>query len=98
MTAVSILLDNFDLDGHVALMRAHYSHKKSVMLDALRKNLPDDVRFTDPGGGLFTWLSFPDGFDARKFLLECAIPKYEVGYVPGDPFYARDPAMNHARL
>ncbi len=43
-------------------------------------------------------LTFPDGFDARKFLIDHAIPKFEVGYVPGDPFYAKHPEINHARI
>lgn len=98
MTAVSNLLKTYDLDEHIASIRRHYKHKKDVMLDALRKELPQDIRFTDPGGGLFTWLTFLDGFDARKFLLDCAIPKFEVGYVPGDPFYATNPEINHARV
>lgn len=98
MTAVSHLLDVYDLDGHIAIMRKHYKHKRDVMLGAVREHLPRDIHFTQPAGGLFSWLTFPGDFDARKFLLECAIPKFEVGYVPGDPFYAKNPELNHARV
>jgi 2-aminoadipate transaminase len=98
MTAVSSLLDHYDLDAHIERTRKHYKKRKDTMLNAMREQLPQDVRFTDPAGGLFTWLTFPDGFDARKFLLECAIPKFEVGYVPGEPFYAKDPEINTARV
>lgn len=98
MTAVSSLLENYDLDGHLERTRRHYKKRKDTMLNALREHLPQDIRFTDPAGGLFTWATFPDGFDARKFLLECAIPKFEVGYVPGEPFYAKEPEINHARV
>ncbi|WP_343314943.1 PLP-dependent aminotransferase family protein [Brucella sp. BE17] len=98
MTAVSHLLDVYDLDGHITSIRKHYKHKRDVMLGAVREHLPQDIHFTHPAGGLFTWLTFPESFDARKFLLECAIPKFEVGYVPGDPFYAESPQLNHARV
>lgn len=98
MTAISNLLETYDLERHIATIRKHYRHKKEVMLDALSNKLPRDIRFTDPAGGLFTWLTFPDGFDARKFLIDHAIPKFEVGYVPGDPFYAKHPEINHARV
>lgn len=98
MTAVSHLLDVYDLDGHIASIRKHYKHKRDVMLDAMREHLVQDIHFTEPTGGLFTWLTFPENFNARKFLLDCAIPKFEVGYVPGDPFYAKNPEINHARV
>lgn len=98
MTAVSYLLEDYDLDTHMMHTRAHYKKRKNKMLDAMRCELPQDVQFTDPDGGLFTWMTFPQGFDARKFLLECAIPEFEVGYVPGEAFYAKKPEINHARI
>lgn len=98
MTAVSYLLEDYDLDTHMMRTRAHYKKRKNKMLDAMRCELPQDVQFTDPDGGLFTWMTFPQSFDARKFLLECAIPEFEVGYVPGEAFYAKTPEINHARI
>ncbi len=98
MTAVSYLLEDYDLDTHMMRTRAHYKKRKNKMLDAMRCELPQDVQFTDPDGGLFTWMTFPQDFDARKFLLECAIPEFEVGYVPGEAFYAKTPEINHARI
>ena len=98
MTAVSYLLEDYDLDTHIMRTRAHYKKRKNKMLDAMRCELPQYVQFTDPDGGLFTWMTFPQDFDARKFLLECAIPEFEVGYVPGEAFYAKTPEINHARI
>ncbi len=98
MAAVSCLLEDYDLDAHIIRTRAHYKKRKDKMLDAMRTELPQDIRFTDPSGGLFTWMTFPEDFDSRKFLLECAIPEFEVGYVPGEAFYAKTPEINHARI
>lgn len=98
MAAVSCLLDDYDLDDHLTRTRARYKKRKDTMLDAMHSELPKDIRFTNPAGGLFTWMTFPQGFDARKFLLECAIPEFEVGYVPGEAFYAKAPEINHARV
>ncbi|MGU3576233.1 PLP-dependent aminotransferase family protein [Brucellaceae bacterium C25G] len=98
MAAISTLLDDYDLDTHIENMRNHYKKRKDIMLNAMRAHLPADIQFTDPAGGLFTWLTFPQMFNARQFLLECAIPEFEVGYVPGEAFYAIEPETNHARV
>jgi len=98
MAVVSALLADFDLDSHIGSLRIHYHARKTAMVGALRENLPGAIRFTDPAGGLFTWLTFPEGFDAKAFLIETAIPKFDVGYVPGDAFFAEAPRLNHARM
>ena len=39
-----------------------------------------------PEGGLFLWVTLPEGLDARK-LFESAL-RENVAFVPGDSFYA----------
>jgi DNA-binding transcriptional MocR family regulator len=68
------------------------------MLDTLRRTFPSEVSCTDPEGGLFTWLTFPEGFDAGRFLYDVAIPKAKVAYVPGATFFPARQRPNHARL
>lgn len=98
MTAISLLLDTFDLPAHIRSISARYRHKKSVMLETIRSTFPPEVSCTDPEGGLFTWLTFPDGFDADRFLYEELIPRAKVAYVPGGSFFPRRSQPNHARL
>ncbi|MDE2295117.1 MAG: PLP-dependent aminotransferase family protein [Gammaproteobacteria bacterium] len=98
MTATSLLLERFDLDAHIARVSEGYRRKKAVMLEAIRRTFPPEVRCTDPEGGLFTWLTFPDGFDSGRFLYEEAIPKAKVAYVPGATFFPLRQRPNHARL
>ena len=68
------------------------------MLDAIRQHFPQDIVATDPQGGLFTWLTFPDGFDAADFMRHVALPQARVAYVPGATFFPLTPRANHARL
>jgi DNA-binding transcriptional MocR family regulator len=68
------------------------------MFHALDSSFPASVQYTRAEGGLFTWLSFPEGFDATRFMLEEALPKAKVVYVPGAPFFATTHHTNHARL
>jgi DNA-binding transcriptional MocR family regulator len=68
------------------------------MFHALDSTFPASVHYTRAEGGLFTWLTFPEGFDAARFMLEEALPKAKVVYVPGAPFFATTPHANHARF
>ncbi len=98
MAAVSLFLDSYDIDRHIAGIREVYRHKKNLMLAAIRDHFPDDVSFTDPQGGLFTWLTFPAGFDSEVFMRERALPHAKVAYVPGATFYPVRAEPNHARV
>jgi DNA-binding transcriptional MocR family regulator len=59
MAAVSNFLDDYDVDAHIAVIRETYRRKRNAMLAAIRSHFPADVAFTEPSGGMFTWLTFP---------------------------------------
>lgn len=98
MAAASLFLDRYDLAAHISTLRGAYARKKEAMLDAIRQHFPQDIIATDPAGGLFTWLSFPQGFDATDFMRTVALPQARVAYVPGATFFPLTPRPNHARL
>jgi 2-aminoadipate transaminase len=98
MAAVSLFLDSYDIDSHIAEIRTVYRHKKDLMLAAISEHFPSDITCTDPQGGLFTWLTFPDGFDSEIFMRERALPDAKVAYVPGATFFPVHPRPNHARV
>jgi DNA-binding transcriptional MocR family regulator len=98
MAATSLFLDRHDLSAHIATLRDAYRRKKDVMLDAIRRHFPQEVTVTDPEGGLFTWATFPDGFDATAFMRDVALPQARVAYVPGGSFFPVEPRENHARF
>jgi DNA-binding transcriptional MocR family regulator len=98
MAAVSLFLDRYNLNAHIATLRATYATKKEAMLDGIRRHFPQEITATDPEGGLFTWLTFPEGFDATDFMRHVALPEARVAYVPGATFFPLTPRANHARL
>lgn len=98
MAATSLFLDRYDLSAHIATLRAAYRRKKDVMLDAIRQHFPQEVTVTDPDGGLFTWATFAEGFDATAFMRDVALPQTRVAYVPGGSFFPVTERANHARL
>jgi len=98
MAATSLFLQRYDLQAHIRALRDNYRRKKRLMLDTIRQTFPQDVTVTDPEGGLFTWVTFPRGFDAATFMRDHALPKARVAYVPGGSFFPRHEQPNHARL
>jgi 2-aminoadipate transaminase len=85
MVAHEVARDNF-LDEHVKLIRRVYCERRDVMLDALARYFPPEVTWTRPKGGLFLWVTLPEGADAQE-LFETAV-RENVAFVPGDCFYA----------
>ncbi len=98
MAAASAFLDRHDLDAHIATIRSAYHRKRDLMLGLIDELFPPSVRRTAPDGGLFTWLTFPEDFDAAAFLREDAIPKAKVAFVPGATFFPVTQQPNHARV
>jgi DNA-binding transcriptional MocR family regulator len=93
-----LYLDNYDLDQHIVSLRSAYQRKRDLMLDTIARTFPRCVSFSKPRGGLFTWLTFPESFDAGRFLTERAVPEAKVAYVPGTTFYPVRQEPNHARV
>lgn len=87
MVAYEVARDGF-LDEHVKLIRKVYGERRDVMLNALTQYFPPDVSWTRPKGGLFLWVTLPQGMDCQK-LFEAAL-KENVAFVPGDSFFARN--------
>lgn len=84
------------LDTHVPTIRALYATQCRAMLDALTRHMPPGVRWNTPQGGMFIWVTLPEGLDATV-LLQAAVA-HHVAYVPGAPFYANAPHTNTLRL
>lgn len=98
MAAVSLFMEKYDMDAHIDSIRRVYLRKKDLMLNTIRETFPASVRYTVPSGGMFTWLTFPEDFDAGKFMLEQALTKAKVAYVPGASFFSVDQKINTARV
>jgi 2-aminoadipate transaminase len=99
MVAYEVARDNF-LDEHIKLIRKVYGERRDVMLEALEEYFPPEVSWTRPQGGLFLWVTLPEGMDAHR-LFEAAL-KENVAFVAGDSFYAAngyaDEGRRHFRL
>jgi 2-aminoadipate transaminase len=84
------------LDGHVRRLRRAYGERRNAMLAALERHFPKALRWTRPDGGLFLWVTLPEGQDA-SLLLEQAL-REKVAFIPGGPFHADGTGANTLRL
>ena len=92
---LSSYLNNYDWYGQVKVYRAMYAERCKAMLDALDEYLPD-CSWTKPLGGFYTWVTLPEGLNARSMLPRAV--KAQVAYVSGTAFYYDGRGTDHMRL
>lgn len=98
MYAVDQFMEMYDIDEHIETIKIVYKHKKDLMLDTIKATFPKNVSYTDPEGGLFTWVTFPSQVDTTALMKERTLPEAKVAYVPGATFFPVDQEKNHCRV
>ncbi len=73
-----------------------YKDKRDNMLQAFREFMPKQVKWTEPEGGLFLFLTLPENMDAAK-LFQKAINE-NVAFVIGSVFHCDGSGKNTARI
>ncbi|NOX45264.1 MAG: PLP-dependent aminotransferase family protein [Caldiserica bacterium] len=89
-------LRRHDLEAHMEKIRACYREKRDRMLAALGRYMPGGVRWTEPEGGLFLWVTLPEGVDTERMFPKALERK--VAYVIGAPFFVDGSGRNTMRL
>ncbi len=89
------LMDN-DIDQHIATIRQAYGRQRDLMIAMIAEHFPAEIRCTEPEGGMFLWVTLPDGISSLE-LLDRAIAA-RVAFVPGCPFFVDGGGENTLRL
>ena len=89
-------MDTYDLDAHVKEIVALYGHRRDLILKTMEEEFPEGVEFTRPEGGLFLWVTVPEGVSARKVFDKCIEQK--VAAVIGDAFYPNEKNDRNLRI
>jgi 2-aminoadipate transaminase len=84
------------LDANLKKTIALYKSKRDLLLRLLEEHMPEGVRWTRPEGGLFLFLTMPEGFDAVKFYDKAL--DAGVAYVAGEFFHPDRSGKNTMRL
>lgn len=77
-------------------IRATYRSKAQAMLEALDREMPKEVAYTRPKGGMFVWMTLPEGLSAEALFRQAL--EENVAFVPGGPFFANGGGENTLRL
>ena len=73
-----------------------YKGKRDLLLGLLEEHMPEGVTWTHPEGGLFLFLTMPEGFDAVKFYDKAL--DAGVAYVAGEFFHPDGSGKNTMRM
>ena len=91
-----LYLTNYDIDKHISSISKLYGEQAEAMIAAIERYFPSEVQFTCPEGGMFLWLTLPEGQSSMR-LFDQAI-RENVAFVPGNPFYVGKTEVNTCRL
>ncbi len=72
------------LDLHIMKITEMYKPKRDLMMAELKQNMPDGYKCNKPGGGMFAWVTLPEGIDTEIMFLDAL--KEKVAYVHGKAF------------
>ncbi|MEA2433649.1 MAG: 2-aminoadipate transaminase [Actinomycetota bacterium] len=84
------------LERQALRARDLYGRRCMLMMNALERHMPDDVTWTRPAGGFFSWLTLPRGIDGSVVATR-AIGE-GVAVVPGAPFFPSGGPSDNLRL
>ena len=96
------IIDNFLrknlIDSRLQELIPIYREKKFAMIDAIKKYMPKQFKYTNPDGGLFIWGEFDKELNINTKELFPLIAKEKVAYVSGHSFFASENIFNTLRL
>lgn len=84
------------LDENLKKSIALYKGKRDLLLSLLEEHMPEGVTWTRPEGGLFLFLTMPEGFDAVRFYDKAL--DVGVAYVAGEFFHPDRSGKNTMRM
>ncbi len=93
---INKFLEIYSIDAHIEKIKKVYRKRRDVMMGAIKKHFPEEVRYTYPQGGLFTWCELPEGMDAKEVFKKSI--EENVAFVPGGSFYPNGGNENTFRL
>ncbi|WP_077369307.1 aminotransferase-like domain-containing protein [Anaerosalibacter sp. Marseille-P3206] len=93
---VAKFLEEYDIEAHIEKLRTVYRKRRDLMIGTMKEEFPEGVKFTNPEGGLFTWVVLPEHINARV-LAEKALAN-NVAFVPGGSFFPNGGNENTFRL
>lgn len=96
---INYFLNNYSMTERLEDLKKVYLEKKTAMLEAIKKYMPAEFKYTDPEGGLFIFGEFDEKLCINTLeVFPDLAKKYKVAYVSGHSFFANEDKFNTLRL
>ncbi len=73
------------MDLHIMRIIEMYKPKRDTMMNAMKEYFPEGYECNRPKGGMFAWVTLPEGIDTEIMFLDAI--KQKVAYVHGKAFH-----------
>lgn len=93
---VAKFLELYDIEEHIEKIKNVYRKRRDLMMKTMKEEFPEEVKYTYPEGGLFTWVVLPKHINARELAVK-ALDKH-VAFVPGGSFFPNGGNENTFRM
>ncbi len=84
------------IETHISKIQEAYKNQCECMLNIMKETFPSSVTYTRPHGGMFVWVTLPEGCSSLD-VFDAAL-KEQVAVLPGTPFYVDGGGKNTMRL
>ncbi len=84
------------LDLHIMKICEMYKPKRDMMINSIKKYFPKGYECNKPHGGMFAWVTLPEGIDTETMFLDAM--KKKVAYVHGKAFHVDGGGERSIRL
>ncbi len=84
------------IEMHIKKIQLAYKNQCDCMIRIMGETFPESVTYTRPHGGMFVWVTLPDGCSSMN-IFEAAL-KEHIAVLPGTPFYVDGGGNNTLRL
>ena len=93
---VNEFINRGSLDLHILKICEMYKPKRDIMISAMEKHFPEGHICHKPKGGMFAWVTLPEGIDTETMFLDAI--KKKVAYVHGKAFHVNGGGERSMRL
>ena len=93
---VAKFLETYDIEEHIEKIKVVYKKRRDLMMKTMEEEFPEEVKFTYPEGGLFTWVVLPEHMNAREIAVKAL--EENVAFVPGGSFFPNGGHENTFRM
>jgi 2-aminoadipate transaminase len=84
------------LDLHILKICEMYKPKRDIMMNSIKDHFPEGYICNKPKGGMFAWVTLPEGIDTEIMFLDSI--KSKVAYVHGKAFHVDGGGERSMRL